>query len=416
MRKNRLLAFVAAVSLSLCAMAESFESNGLTYNIISKSEVEVAKSPRGQKYKGDIVIPKTVDGYQVTAVGEYAFSQCEELTSVKLPNSIETIRIFAFEGCPKLTKVNLPEGLLYIDDCAFYLDSLLTDVKFPETLIHIGSRAFENCTSITSVRIPKSVNSILQNPFVNCSGIKTIVVDKDNKYYDSYNGSNVIVDKSNNKLLTGCQSSVIPDGVTRIEEWAFANSGIKSVVIPNSVKTIGRNAFLACRELTDVKLPDELIRIEYETFCLCSKLKKITIPNTVTFIDNSAFWGCSSLTKIVLPSELTLMMEQVFFSSGITTLQIDAEHAPILMGAIFDDPGKVKVVVPVGCVDEYKSATYWKDFGSIVEYKEEDPSAISSMVYVMDKPNGLFTIDGRRTGEMNSRGIYVKDGRKILKR
>ena len=93
--------------------------------------------------------------------------------------------------------------------------------------------------------------------------------------------------------------------VIGIDNYAFRNcSGLRSITIPNSVKSIGLRAFWGCSSLTSITIPNGVESIEYGTFWGCSSLTSITIPNSVKSIDVDAFWGCSSLTSITLPNSV----------------------------------------------------------------------------------------------------------------
>ena len=200
-----------------------------------------------------------------------------------------------------------------------------------------------------------------------------------------------------------------------IEENAFCGSAIKSLVIPNSVKSIGTSAFMWCGELTDIVLPESLMRIESATFRDCAKLSSITMPKNVSFIGYSAFNGCESLSEVVIPAEIAYIDAFAFSNTGITTLQLDAVLPPVLIDNIIDEPGAVKLIVPVGSINEYKGSMFWNCFLDIVENKEEDPSGINGVCSDNKKGVMIYTIDGRRVTDMRHSGLYVKDGKKIIR-
>ena len=134
----------------------------------------------------------------------------------------------------------------------------------------IRSDAFFECTSLTSVTIPNSVTSIRGGAFSGCPSLSSISVDPNNTIYDSRDNCNAIIRTSDNALIVGCQSTIIPNSVTSIGSWAFYGCTSRtSVIIPNSVTSIGDWAFQYCSSLTSV-----------------------TIPNSVTSIGNSAFRNC----------------------------------------------------------------------------------------------------------------------------
>ena len=189
-----------------------------------------------------------------------AFAGCVSLQEITLPPQITTIGNYAFgystdnQGqiipCSSLHNIVLPEGVTQIGDYAFCYSGL-ESIILPFSLTSIGQQAFEHCP-LTSVYVPASVNYINNNPFVSES-IETIEVDPMNATYESRNACNAIIRKSDNKLISGCKNTVIPNGVLSIGYGAFENAtGLTSITLPSSVTTIGEHAFDHCTGLTTI--------------------------------------------------------------------------------------------------------------------------------------------------------------------
>ncbi len=168
---------------------------------------------------------------------------------------------------------------------------------------NIGSYAFYGCNNLTAIAIPESVTSIGSYAFSNCSGLESIVVIPGNPIYDSRDNCNAIIETGTNMFLVGCKNSTIPESVTSIGSQAFYGcSSLTSITIPESVTSIGSYAFCYCRNLTSITISDCVASIDGYAFYGCNALPSITIPESVTSIGSYAFQNCSSLTSVVLNS------------------------------------------------------------------------------------------------------------------
>ena len=149
----------------------------------------------------------------------------------------------------------------------------------PEGTTEIGEWAFKNCTELTSIVIPDSVTEIGERAFEECSNLISMKVTDDNPKYDSRGGCNAIIETESNKLLFGCQSTIIPDSVTEIGEYVFLNcKGLTSIVIPSSVTEIGDYAFFGCTGLTNVEILSPKIKFGKRVLLDCENLKSIKVP------------------------------------------------------------------------------------------------------------------------------------------
>jgi hypothetical protein len=173
----------------------------------------------------------------------------------------------------------------------------LAGITIPDSVTSIGYDAFAG-TSLTSVTIPNSVTSIEEDAF-SSTGLTSIKVDSGNANYASEGG--ILYNKAKTEIVyvpRGISGNVIiPNGVTSIEEGAFAGSGLTSVTIPNSVTYIDEAAFRGCTSLTSVTIPDSVTIIGGGAFA-GTGLTSVTIPNSVTSIEGRAFGGCTSLTSV----------------------------------------------------------------------------------------------------------------------
>ena len=259
---QKLLFTIAYLLCSIGVYAHDFKVDGIYYNILSSTEVEV--SYRGSssdsydnEYKGSVVIPASITyngtTYSVTSIGNYAFSGCTGLTSITIPNSVTSIGNYAFYDCTGLTQVTIPNSVTSIGGGAFYHCKGLTEVTIPNSVTSIGYSAFAYCKGLTSVIIPNSVTLIDNDTFCNCTGLTSIT---------------------------------IPNSVTSIGGVAFSYcTGLTEVTIPNSVTSIGTYAFLSCESLQTVTIGSAVTEIGKNAFDGCDRIKTVNsyaeVPPTI---------------------------------------------------------------------------------------------------------------------------------------
>ncbi|MDA7624723.1 leucine-rich repeat domain-containing protein [bacterium] len=281
--------FAAAVMLLFGGVNE-VNADPLEYQIEGET---VAVISCDKNASGELVIPSTYEGKKITSIGSAAFAQCTSLTSVKIPEGVSNIGRWAFSSC-----------------------SSLTSVEIPDTVLNIGDSAFAGCSSLASVTIPKSVTSIGKNAFMGCASLTGIDVGEGNRAYSSQDG--VLFNFSKTDLIQFPSRKngnyMIPSGVIRIGEWAFSESTLEVISIPNSVYHIGRRAFAYCRNLKSISISNNLTGIQSGTFYGCSSLKSISIPASVSFIDDRSFSNCNSFTSIVIPNGVVSIGKKAFWN------------------------------------------------------------------------------------------------------
>jgi hypothetical protein len=228
------LAFVSCTSLTTVEISAPITTinYGAFYNCTSLADIDLPSS--------------------VTTIDDWAFAYCSSLTNIDLPSSLTTIGSFAFSNCTSLANIDLPSSLTTIIYAAFAYCSSLTNIDLPSSLTTIDSWAFGYCTSLTNIEIPASVSLIGSSAFSGCPNLTSIVVDSTNTVYDSRDNCNAIIESSTNKLIAGCNTTIIPTSVTSIGKLAFNESHIKKVEIPSSVTEIETKAFVDCTELDTI--------------------------------------------------------------------------------------------------------------------------------------------------------------------
>lgn len=267
-----------------------------------------------------VVNPQSGEEYTLVSIGENGFIGCRGLTSVMIPESVESMGYDAFSYCTSLESVSLPSTLKTVDGGAFSYCPLLSTINIPESLTVISDGLFAG-SGLTSIFIPATVSEIGENAFWQCNHLTEINVSEDNPVYASVDG--VLYNKDVTSLLScpgGKSSLVVPDGVETIVSYALGgNSGITSITLSSSVKTIEEFAFERATGLTSLSFGSAVIKsIGNYAFSGCTSLTSLSLPTSLTSIGNCVFDGCTSLTSVNFPTSLTSIGNYVF--SGCTSL------------------------------------------------------------------------------------------------
>ena len=321
----------------------------LKFTIQSNNTVSVRCGVKPENLKGDIVIPSKVeiDGkiYNVTSIEEYAFTECNNMTSITIPASITSVGFGVFNGCLGLTNVEIPSSITRIEGQMFGWCPNLTSVKIPTSVTSIGNRAFRECIKLDILEIPSSVTDIGVEAFYDshadliidnseenvkvgsdafwgCHSVtwKGVILDKEETGLQfEVSGSNATVVKGDYSKL---ESVIIPSKV-KINDKVYAVAGIANnafinckslseVIIYRGITSIDHSAFSGCENLTSVTLSEGIEKIGNSAFEGCSKLKNINLPATVAYIGEMAFDGCASLSKIDIPASVTTIVDYAF--------------------------------------------------------------------------------------------------------
>ena len=301
---------------------DKFEVDGITY-VVNNDVNTVSVTSGNAKYSGDVAIPSSVvylgNTYSVNSIGDNAFRDCHDLTSIIIPNSVKYIGERAFVGCG-LTSITIPESVVRIDFkalcCNIHSITILGSPNF-------GREAFNGCDALTAVNI-SNLESFLKIG-----------------YDDMYLMDNTPLNYAHHLYLNG-------------EE-------IKDLIIPNTITSINDMALSGGSSLTSVTIPSSVTSIGVRAFWNCSSLTAVTIPISVSTIREHAFEGCSSLSSIIS--------------------EIDNPYA--ISNSVFEGiPSDAQLIVPKGTKAVYQATEGWNRFTNIVEAGSiEDVFEVNGIYY-----------------------------------
>jgi uncharacterized repeat protein (TIGR02543 family) len=318
--------------ITLYAKWELRGTDGLIYALNDGNDSYSVIGYNGQAT--DIIIPETHEGLPVTSIADNAFKE-KSITSVVIPSGVTSIGSNAFQSCYSLASIAIPASVTSIGTYAFYGTSLT-----------IYARAASQ---------PSGWASYWNDFRPVYWGIN------ESNYYEDGEGVQYVIE-GGSAILTrvpkGAESVTIPNSIT-----------IGSSVY--SVTSIGNSAFRECASLAGIEIPASVTSIGYGAFRECDSLASIEIPTSVTSISSFAFYHCDRLAGIEIPEGVTSIGNGAFERCGsLKSVTMNRVTPPILgILAFSDTPDDMKIYVPSGSEDTYKSASVWSGYSDRITAK-----------------------------------------------
>lgn len=376
-----MLSGIAAMGFTAFAATEYTQDN-YRYTV-SGGKATLTKAT---SISGNVLVPDTLGGYPVTAIGTSAFLNCSEMTGITIPDSVVSIGSSAFENCYALAEFTVTAGVTSVGDSAFrsctslkkfnvesgntvyttdetgvlfssdktkivsypagngrveyvipaYVESVekyafagsvhLEEIIWDDPEISFGIGAFSNCTSLVRVTVPEGTTHLSDWLFNACYSLSEVNLPESLESM----GSGVF------HWCTDLEYIELPSGLEEISNNAFREcERLRSIKIPDGVKIIRPNAFHQCYSLESVEIPESVTQIGNTAFYQCYSLKEITFPDGIKTIDGSVLRYCVNLESFSIPESVTAVNDEAFMDCrSLETLTIP-ENVKTLTGKVF---------------------------------------------------------------------------------
>ena len=416
MKQNYFRTLLASLSLlvSICANAYWDCIDGIYYNFSGDNAIVTCKikfnTGNYDAYSGNVIIPSTVEyngkTYNVTSIDEWAFFNCNQMTCVTIPSSVISIGERAFYDCSGLTNLAIPSSVTSIGNYAFDGCSNLKDIEILGDLLTVNVTASENSSSlhkaigednlakVSRLKIIGSVNGydimILRNKM---SALKYLdmseatIVASNYKYYNDYTTKDDVFPKyAFVDSTTPLVKVILPNSVKSVGEDAFYKCECLSfVTFGDGLQSIESSAFSGCSRLPSVAFGDGLQSIDSYAFEKCSNLRSVTFGNGLRNIGFRAFYYCSKLYSVIFGDELQCIEEGAFYGcSNLASMELGKSVKTIGPAAFYNtNLTVVKIPSSVTSIGDYafSSSTLKDVYAYTIESTSIKQSTFSTDTY-----------------------------------
>jgi hypothetical protein len=355
---------------------------------------------------GAVVVPDSVPFlgtmHAVTAVADYTFYNCNELTSVTLPPSVSSLGSMAFFMCSTLQSVNIPDGVNRIPYACFGGCYALQSADVPASVSVIEDYGFLSCIGLQTLTLHEGLDTIGKNAFRRCSALQHVTLPEGLRFIDI---QAFMQDTSLRRIDLPSTLQVLVGNTFR------EDLHLDSVIFPDNMTYFGSGILMDCHSLTYVHLPQNLE--EMDGYLLYgTALETFTVPPHVQTIAYQVFSECPRLHKVTLPASVTALGWSLFDNSPLDTLILECAVPPALdyhMGYGTFSEFTATLIVPCGAADAYRTDSVWGQFANIIE----DCSGIEEIenLELKIEINGRTIFVGNPAGEVIT--IYDIMGRQL---
>ena len=336
---------------------------------------------------GAVVIPSSIKGKAVTAIGKYAFRNCRNIRTVEIPDSVKRIEEGAFFECTLLCHVVLPEGLTDIEDMAF---SECWDLADDRGFVIVNDMLFGYYGQEVQVTVPSNVKRLSSHAFYRQHDLTHVTVPDGVTYI----GNNAFAECENLKSVS------LPSCITYMGERTFYQCGLlESVSLPDRITEIADALFVACRSLKNVSLPANIKRIGSSAFSGCTSLDGITFPQGVTNIGEYAFSGCSALSSVLIPSAVSGIGKNAFERCPALASVRFFGDAPVMGANLFTTPPEnAQVTIPVELEGWTGIGETWHGMTVVAAKADGGPysETVNGIAWTFSVSNGMAEVGSKK--------------------